>query len=91
MEARVIETYLKAVFNAGEWSTEPVTTGLLAAKLGLAPSSVSEAVRKLTERGLLAHARYGAISLTPAARRARSAGESSLSRSRSTAPLALSR
>lgn len=65
MEARVIETYLKAVFNAGEWSTEPVTTGLLAAKLGLAPSSVSEAVRKLTERGLLAHARYGAISLTP--------------------------
>ena len=65
MEARVIETYLKAVFNAGEWSTEPVTTGSLAAKLGLAPSSVSEAVRKLTERGLLAHARYGAISLTP--------------------------
>lgn len=65
MEARVIETYLKAVFNAGEWSSDPVTTGFLAAKLGLAPSSVSEAVRKLTDRGLLAHARYGAITLTP--------------------------
>lgn len=65
MEARVIETYLKAVFNAGEWSTDPVTVGSLAARLGLAASSVSETVRKLTERGLLAHARYGAITLTP--------------------------
>ena len=64
MEARVIETYLKAVFNAGEWSTDLVTVGYLANKLGLAPSSVSETVRKLTERGLLTHARYGAISLT---------------------------
>lgn len=64
MEARVIETYLKAVFNAGEWSTDLVTVGYLANRLGLAPSSVSETVRKLTERGLLTHARYGAISLT---------------------------
>lgn len=64
METRVIETYLKAVFNAGEWSTDLVTVGYLANRLGLAPSSVSETVRKLTERGLLTHARYGAISLT---------------------------
>ena len=64
MEARVVETYLKAVFNAGEWSTDLVTVGYLANRLGLAPSSVSETVRKLTERGLLTHARYGAISLT---------------------------
>jgi DtxR family Mn-dependent transcriptional regulator len=64
MESRVVENYLKAVFNAREWSEEPVTVGALAARLGLSPSSVSELVRKLTERGLLSHARYGAIELT---------------------------
>ncbi|WP_430867323.1 metal-dependent transcriptional regulator [Demequina aurantiaca] len=64
MESRVIENYLKVVFNSGEWSDKPVTTGALATKLGLAPSSVSEAVRKLSDRGLLSHAPYGAITLT---------------------------
>jgi DtxR family transcriptional regulator, Mn-dependent transcriptional regulator len=64
MESRVVENYLKAVFNAREWSEEPVTVGALANRLGLSPSSVSELVRKLTERGLLSHARYGAIELT---------------------------
>lgn len=65
MEPRVVENYLKVVFNAGEWSDAPVTIGALASKLSLAPSSVSEQVRKLTDRGLLSHARYGAIALTP--------------------------
>ncbi|MEV0291038.1 MULTISPECIES: metal-dependent transcriptional regulator [unclassified Kribbella] len=69
MESRVVENYLKAVFNAREWSDEPVTVGALATRLGLSPSSVSELVRKLTVRGLLAHARYGAIELTPEGQR----------------------
>jgi DtxR family Mn-dependent transcriptional regulator len=69
MEPRVVENYLKAVFNAREWSEEPVTVGALAARLGLSPSSVSELVRKLTERGLLSHAPYGAIELTPEGQR----------------------
>lgn len=69
MESRVVENYLKAVFNAREWSEEPVTVGALAGRLGLSPSSVSELVRKLTERGLLSHARYGAIELTPEGQR----------------------
>jgi DtxR family transcriptional regulator, Mn-dependent transcriptional regulator len=69
MEPRVVENYLKAVFNAREWSEEPVTVGALATRLGLSPSTVSELVRKLTERGLLSHARYGAIELTPEGQR----------------------
>jgi DtxR family Mn-dependent transcriptional regulator len=69
MESRVVENYLKAVFNAREWSEEPVTVGALATRLGLSPSSVSELVRKLTERGLLSHARYGAVELTPEGQR----------------------
>jgi DtxR family Mn-dependent transcriptional regulator len=69
MESRVVENYLKAVFNAREWSDEPVTVGALAARLGLSPSTVSELVRKLTERGLVSHARYGAVELTPEGQR----------------------
>ncbi len=58
------ENYLKAIFNAREWTEEPVTVTVLAARLGLAPSSVSEAVRKLAERGLVSHAPYAPIALT---------------------------
>lgn len=59
-----IEDYLKAVWNAGEWSDAPVTVTALSARLGLSPSSVSEIVRKLTDRGLLTHQRYGSVELT---------------------------
>jgi DtxR family Mn-dependent transcriptional regulator len=64
MPSTVIETYLKAVFNAREWSDRPVTVGALASLLGLAPSTASEQVRRLADRGLLRHARYGTVELT---------------------------
>jgi DtxR family Mn-dependent transcriptional regulator len=57
------ENYLKAVWADEEWGRS-TTNGTLSAALGLAPSSVTEAVRKLADAGLLAHARYGAVSLT---------------------------
>jgi len=59
-----IEDYLKAVWNATEWSDAPVTVTMLSTRLGLSPSSVSEIVRKLTDRGLLTHPRYGSVTLT---------------------------
>ncbi|OJX64126.1 MAG: hypothetical protein BGO95_02490 [Micrococcales bacterium 73-13] len=61
------ENYLKAVWSDEEWD-RTTTNGTLAAALGLAPSSVTEAVRKLADAGLLAHARYGAVTLTEAGR-----------------------
>ncbi|MDD9207130.1 metal-dependent transcriptional regulator [Georgenia sp. 10Sc9-8] len=64
------EDYLKVVWSAQEWSAEPVTTTLLARRMGFSPSTVSEAVKKLAAQGLLTHARYGAIELTDAGRRA---------------------
>ncbi len=64
MEERVIEDYLKVIFNAGEWSSKPATTGAIASRLGLSPSTVSEGVKKLADRGLVVHERYGAITLT---------------------------
>ena len=54
--------------SAQEWSDVPVTTTTLAQRLGLAPSTVSEAVRRLRSAGLLHHEPYGAIDLTEVGR-----------------------
>ncbi|GER24040.1 transcriptional regulator [Zafaria cholistanensis] len=62
------QTYLKTVYGLGEWDTEAVTTGALAAKLGVSPASATAMVRKLVERGLLDHPPYGAVSLTSTGR-----------------------
>nr|KEP22825.1 DtxR family transcriptional regulator [Georgenia sp. SUBG003] len=64
------QDYLKVIWSAQEWSDDPVTTTLLARRMGFSPSTVSEAVKKLTAQGLLTHARYGAIELTEAGRQA---------------------
>ncbi|MDQ3628425.1 MAG: metal-dependent transcriptional regulator [Actinomycetota bacterium] len=60
----VTEDYLKAVWTSREWSTEPVTTKMLAERMGVAASTVSETVRRLTDQGLLEHRPYAAIDLT---------------------------
>ncbi|WP_066461822.1 metal-dependent transcriptional regulator [Sanguibacter suarezii] len=65
----VAQDYLKVVWSLQEWSTEPVTTKLLAERLGVGPSTVSETVRRLDGQGLLTHPRYGAIGLTDLGRR----------------------
>jgi len=64
----VAEDYLKVVWSAHEWSDEPVTTSWLADRLGVGVSTVSETVRRLTDQGLLAHERYGDITLTASGR-----------------------
>ena len=38
------EDYLKVVWSVQEWSAVPVTTTLLARRMGFSPSTVSEAV-----------------------------------------------
>ncbi|GMA35449.1 hypothetical protein [Demequina litorisediminis] len=45
-DANVTEDYLKAIYNATEWSDAAVTVTVLANRLSLSPSSVSELVRK---------------------------------------------
>jgi DtxR family Mn-dependent transcriptional regulator len=64
----VAENYLKTIYSHTEWQPDPMTSSQLAARLGLAPSSITEMVRKLGQQGLVEHARYGAIVLTPAGR-----------------------
>ncbi|WP_280219183.1 metal-dependent transcriptional regulator [Nocardia neocaledoniensis] len=66
----VAQDYLKVIWTAQEWSQEKVSTKLLAERIGVSASTVSEAVRKLSDQGLVEHARYGAITLTEHGRRA---------------------
>jgi DtxR family Mn-dependent transcriptional regulator len=58
------QNYLKVIWTLQEWSDAPVTPSVIAEKVGLKLSTVSDAVRKLTEQGYLDHARYGTVSLT---------------------------
>ena len=60
------QTYLKAIWLLQEWSEKPVTATVIAERVGLRLSTVSEALRKLTEQGLVHHARYGSVTLTEA-------------------------
>jgi DtxR family Mn-dependent transcriptional regulator len=65
----VAQDYLKAVWSAQEWGDVKVTTGLLADRLGVGPSTVSETVRRLTAQGLLGHEPYSGVWLTDVGRR----------------------
>jgi len=64
MVAAAVEDYVRAIYGHTEWQDEPITTSVLAARLGLAASSVTEMVKKLVAQGLVAHEPYGAIELT---------------------------
>ncbi|QRV02313.1 metal-dependent transcriptional regulator [Arcanobacterium phocisimile] len=58
------QNYMKAIWSLGEWSDEPVTASSLAARAGVKLSTASDAIRKLTDQGLVDHAPYGAVYLT---------------------------
>lgn len=62
------QNYLKAVWGLSEWSAEPVTPTLIATRTGLKLSSVSDAMRRLADQGLLVHAPYGSVQLTATGR-----------------------
>ncbi|MCD1269317.1 MarR family transcriptional regulator [Microbacterium sp. MEC084] len=65
MPSPAIDDYLKVVYAHTEWQDAPITPSVLAAKLGIAPSSVTEMVKKLGAQGLVAHEPYRAVRLTP--------------------------
>jgi DtxR family Mn-dependent transcriptional regulator len=66
----VAQDYLKVIWTAQEWSLEKVSTKMLADRIGVSASTASESIRKLAEQGLVDHAKYGAVTLTDAGRRA---------------------
>lgn len=66
MASPAADDYLKTVYAHTEWQDAPITPSVLAAKLGIAPSSVTEMVKKLAAAGLVSHVPYGAVRLTAA-------------------------
>jgi len=62
------DDYLKTIYAHTEWQDAPITPSVLAGKLGIAPSSVTEMVKKLKAAGLVSHQAYGAVRLTDAGR-----------------------
>lgn len=68
MVAAAVEDYVKTIYSFGEWDATEVTPSALAARMGLAASTVTEMVKKLGAAGLVHHVPYGAITLTQAGR-----------------------
>lgn len=66
MASPASDDYLKTVYSHTEWQPNPITPSVLAGKLGVAPSSVTEMVKKLAATGLVTHVPYGAVRLSPA-------------------------
>lgn len=64
------QNYLKIIWGVQEWADSPATPSVIAARAGVAMSSVSDAVRKLAEQDLVTHTPYGAVSLTDSGRSA---------------------
>jgi DtxR family Mn-dependent transcriptional regulator len=64
-----VDDYLKTIYHHTEWQDARMTPSQLATVLGLAPSSVTEMVKKLAAQGLVTHRPYGPVSLTPAGER----------------------
>ncbi|TQO19545.1 DtxR family iron (metal) dependent repressor [Rhodoglobus vestalii] len=62
------QNYLKTVWTLTEWSDAPVTATVIAERTGFTLSSVSDAVRRLTEQGFIDHAPYASIALTATGR-----------------------
>lgn len=62
------EDYVKVIYSHTEWQDQPISSSGLAARLGLAASSVTEMVKKLVAQGLVQHEPYGAVELTAAGR-----------------------
>jgi len=66
MLSEAVQDYLKAIYKLAQAEAGPVTTSLIAARLEVAPASVTNMVKKLAELRLLEHTPYQGVELTPA-------------------------
>lgn len=66
--SRSVEDYLKAIFGLSE-KGEPASTSAIAGALAVQPASVTGMVKRMAESGLLEHAPYRGVRLTPRGQR----------------------
>jgi len=63
------EEYIEAIHASEEGANRVTTTGDLARRLGVQDASVSEMLKKLSEKGLVLHTPYHGAALTDAGRK----------------------
>jgi DtxR family Mn-dependent transcriptional regulator len=64
-----VEDYAKAIFALESRTSEPVSTNVLAGRLGITPGSVSAMLKRLGDLGVIIHEPYRGVRLTPDGRR----------------------
>lgn len=62
------ENYIKAIYQLSENSADTINTNLLAEQMQTKPSSVTDMLKKLSEKSLVQYAKYQGCSLTPVGR-----------------------
>jgi DtxR family transcriptional regulator, Mn-dependent transcriptional regulator len=60
----MVEDYVKVIWKSREWTDDPISTGEIAAVLGVTASSVSGNLKKLARDGYISYEPYGPIELT---------------------------
>ena len=63
--SEAIQDYAKAIYALARRHNGAVTTSAVAERLGVTPGSASGMIKKLAERGLVEHAPYRGVTLTP--------------------------
>lgn len=58
------ENYLKAIYHLSESDDQEVSTNAIADKLNTRPASVSDMIRKLSEKGVVNYRKYQGVTLT---------------------------
>ena len=65
MSTKAEENYLKTIFKLSEKEKDSVSTNAIAEELETKPSSVSDMLKKLSEKKLINYIKYQGVSLTP--------------------------
>jgi len=65
MSTKAEENYLKTIFKLSEKENNSVSTNAIAEELETKPSSVSDMLKKLSEKELINYVKYQGVSLTP--------------------------
>lgn len=58
------EDYVKAIYHLGKSGMKPVSTNAIAEQMDTKPSSVTDMIRKLADKGLIHYKKYMGVSLT---------------------------
>jgi DtxR family Mn-dependent transcriptional regulator len=69
LPSEAVEDYAKTIFGLERRGEGPVTTSALAARLGVAPASVTAMLKRMSEAGLVEHEPYRGVRLTAAGRK----------------------